>query len=115
MVCEGGTYALCQYCVQMYLFENILNYLQRSSLMKIYIVLEQIKPLILFKQTSTYTHAGFTYIPCILKIIKVLSPTDVQLDSLKTKFKFALKLTLKSSYMFRCETPSSGSTLSESC
>jgi len=26
-----------------------------------------------------------------------------------------LKLTLKSTYMFRCETPSSGSTLSEPC
>jgi len=31
------------------------------------------------------------------------------------KFKFALKLTLKSSYMFRCGTPSSGSILSEPC
>jgi len=27
---------------------------------------------------------------------------------LKNNFKFALKLTLKSSYMFRCKTPSSG-------
>jgi len=26
----------------------------------------------------------FTYIPCILIIIKVFSPTDAQLDSLKT-------------------------------
>jgi hypothetical protein len=31
------------------------------------------------------------------------SPTDAQLDSLKNKFKFALKFTLKGSYMFRCE------------
>jgi len=30
-------------------------------------------------------------------------PTDAQLDSLKNNFKFALKLTLKSSYMFRSE------------
>jgi hypothetical protein len=36
-------------------------------------------------------------------IIKVFSPTDAQLDSLKNNFKFALKLTLKGSYMFRCE------------
>jgi hypothetical protein len=43
------------------------------------------------------------------------SPTDAQLDSLKNNFNFALKLTLKSSYMFRCKTPSSGSTLSETC
>ena len=45
----------------------------------------------------------FTYLPCILKIIKVFSPTDAQLDSLKNNFKFALKLTLKGSYVFRCE------------
>jgi len=50
-----------------------------------------------------------------LIIIKVFSPTDAQLDSLKNNFKFALKFTLKSSYMFRCETPSSGSTLFELC
>jgi len=49
------------------------------------------------------------------RIIKVFSPTDAQLDSLKNNFKFALKFTLKSSYMFRCKTPSSGSTLSEPC
>jgi len=49
----------------------------------------------------------------LVVIINVFSPTDAQLISLKNKFKFALKLTLKSSYMFRCETPSSGSTLSE--
>ena len=36
------------------------------------------------------------------------SPSDAQLDSLKNNFKFALKLTLKSCYMFRCETLSSG-------
>ena len=36
-------------------------------------------------------------------------PTDAQLDVLKNNFKFALKLILKSSYMFRRETPSSGS------
>jgi hypothetical protein len=46
---------------------------------------------------------------------KFFSPTDPQLDSLKNNFKFPLKLTLKSSYMFRCKTPSSGSTLSEPC
>jgi cobalamin biosynthesis protein CobD/CbiB len=46
----------------------------------------------------------FTYLPCKLIIIKVFfSPTDAQLDSLKNNFKFALKLTLKGSYMFRCE------------
>jgi len=42
-------------------------------------------------------------------------PTDAQLDSLKNNFKFALKLTLESFYMFRCKTPSSESTLSEPC
>jgi hypothetical protein len=58
----------------------------------------------------------FTYIPCILIIIKVFSPTDAQFDSLKNKFKFALKFTLKGSYMFRCEkTPSSGSILFGTC
>jgi hypothetical protein len=36
-------------------------------------------------------------------IIKNFSPTDAQLDSLKNNFKFPLKLTLKGSYMFRCE------------
>jgi hypothetical protein len=46
----------------------------------------------------------FTYIPCIL-IITLFSPSDAQLDSLTNNFKFALKLTLKSSYMFRCKTP----------
>ena len=45
----------------------------------------------------------------------LFSPTDAQLDSLKNNFKFALKLTLKRFYMFRCKTPSSGSTLSEPC
>jgi hypothetical protein len=30
-------------------------------------------------------------------------PTDAQLDGLKNNFKFVLKLTLKSSYMFRCK------------
>jgi hypothetical protein len=49
------------------------------------------------------------------ELSKFLSPTDAQLDSLKNNFKVALKLTLKSSYMFRCETPSSGSILSEPC
>ena len=49
------------------------------------------------------------------RLSKFVSPTDAQLDSLKSNFKFALKLTLKSSYMFRCKTPSSGSALSEPC
>jgi hypothetical protein len=35
-------------------------------------------------------------------VVKVFSPTDAQLDSLKNNFKFALKLTLKCPYMFRC-------------
>ena len=43
------------------------------------------------------------------------SPTDAQLDNIKNDFKFALKLTLKSSYMFRCETSLSGSALFEPC
>ena len=43
------------------------------------------------------------------------SQINAQLDNLKINFKFALKSTLKSSYMFRCETPSLGSTLSEPC
>jgi hypothetical protein len=37
------------------------------------------------------------------KIIKVYSPTDAQLESLKNNFKFALTLTLKGFYMFRRE------------
>jgi hypothetical protein len=36
-------------------------------------------------------------------IIKVFSPTDAKLDNLTNSFNFALKLTLKSSYMFPCE------------
>jgi hypothetical protein len=47
--------------------------------------------------------------------IKVFSPTDPQLDSLKNNIKFALKLTLKSSYLFWCKTPSSGSISFEPC
>jgi len=46
---------------------------------------------------------------------QVFSATNAQLNSLKNNFKFALKLTLKSFYMFLCKTPSSGSTLSEPC
>jgi hypothetical protein len=42
----------------------------------------------------------FTYIPYILIIIKVFSPTDEQLNSLKNNFKFALKLTLKDPLYF---------------
>jgi len=38
-----------------------------------------------------------------LIIIKDFLPTDAQLHSLKNNFKFALKVTLKSFYMFRCE------------
>jgi hypothetical protein len=38
-----------------------------------------------------------------LTIINVFSPTDAQLDILKDNFKFALNLTLKGSYLFRCE------------
>ena len=41
--------------------------------------------------------------------------TDAQLDSLKNNFKFALKWTLKSSYMLRCKAQSSGTALSEPC
>ena len=37
------------------------------------------------------------------KVIRVFSPTDAQLDIIKNNFKFALKFTLKGSYMFRCE------------
>jgi len=48
-------------------------------------------------------------------IIKVFPLTDAQLDSLKKNINSALKSTLKSSYMFQCKTPSSGSTLSEPC
>jgi hypothetical protein len=51
-----------------------------------------------------------------VNFVKVSSPTDAQLDSLNNNFKFALKLTLKGSYMFRCEkTPSSRSTLFGPC
>jgi hypothetical protein len=38
-----------------------------------------------------------------LTLSKFYSPTDAQLDSVKNNFKFALKLTLKGCYMFRCE------------
>jgi len=62
-----------------------------------------------------YKYTRFEPIKLMSLIIKVCSPTDVQLDSLKNGFKFALKLTLKSSYMFRCKTPSSGSTIFEPC
>jgi hypothetical protein len=55
--------------------------------------------------TSKSDFFSRTYIPCILIIIKDFSPTDAQLDSLKNNFKFALKFTLKNSYMFRCKTP----------
>jgi len=47
--------------------------------------------------------SAFTYITNILIIIKIFSPTDSQLDSLKNIFKSALEVTLKSSYMFRYE------------
>jgi hypothetical protein len=57
----------------------------------------------------------FTYIPCILIIIKLFSPNDTQFYGLKNNINFALKLTLKSSHMFRCETPSSGNIPSEPC
>jgi len=59
-------------------------------------------------RSTLYTKSKYCYASS-----KFFSPTDAQLDSLKNKFKFALKLTLKGSYMFRCETPSSGSILSE--
>jgi hypothetical protein len=45
------------------------------------------------------------------EIIKVFSPTDAQLDSLKNKFKFAQKAPI----CFGAKTPSSGSTLSDPC
>jgi len=34
---------------------------------------------------------------------QVFSPTDAQLDNIKNNYNFAIKLTLKSSYKFRCE------------
>jgi hypothetical protein len=34
---------------------------------------------------------------------QVFSPTDAKLNRLKNNFKFVLKLTLKSTYVFRCE------------
>jgi hypothetical protein len=37
-------------------------------------------------------------------------PSDSQLDSRKSNFKFPMKLTLKVSNLFRYKTPSSGST-----
>jgi hypothetical protein len=55
------------------------------------------------------------YLKTILNIIKDFSPTGAQLDSLKNNINFALKLTLKSFYMFWCKTPSSGSIPSEPC
>ena len=53
MVCVGATCALHQYCAQTYLFENLLNSLKCSSLMKIRIGMANAKPLIFLKQTST--------------------------------------------------------------
>ena len=64
---------------------------------------------------DSYTPFFFMYIPSILIIIKVFSQLMYNWIVLKNNFKFALKLTLKSSYMFRCKTPSSGSTLTEPC
>jgi hypothetical protein len=43
---------------------------------------------------------------CVYELLSrgfFFSPTDARLASLKNNFKFALKLTLKDSYMFRCE------------
>jgi hypothetical protein len=48
-------------------------------------------------------------------VIKDFPPIYAPLDNLKNNIKFALKLTLESAYMFRCETPSSGSIPSEPC
>jgi hypothetical protein len=58
-----------------------------------------------FRNTAVFMQLSGDSIYCgkCVKIIKVFSPTDAQLDSLKNHFKFALKLTLKGSYMFRCE------------
>jgi len=53
----------------------------------------------LLRQSKMRQRVIFTYTPCILIIIKVFSPTDAQLDSLKNNFRFALKLTLKSFLM----------------
>ena len=54
----------------------------------------------------------FTSITCILIIIKVFSPTDAQLDSLKSNFKFALKFISKGPlHISVWKTPSSGSIL----
>jgi hypothetical protein len=40
----------------------------------------------------------------LFQVIRVLFlPTAAQLDIIKNNFKFALKLPLKGSYMFRCE------------
>jgi hypothetical protein len=59
----------------------------------------------------------FRYIPYVHlhKYQSFFSQTDAQLDSLKNNLNFALKLTLNSFYMFRCETPSSGSILYQPC
>ena len=56
-----------------------------------------------WKQLHSGDFFFFVFTPCILIIVKVFSPTDAQLDKLKNNFKFALKLILKGSYMFRCE------------
>jgi hypothetical protein len=48
-------------------------------------------------------HIKLFFPKLLSKSIEVFSPTDAQLDSLKNNFKFALKLTLKGAYMFRCE------------
>jgi hypothetical protein len=43
--------------------------------------------------------SGAMFVDLVISI-KVFSPTDGQLDSLKNNFKFALKLTLKASACF---------------
>ena len=52
---------------------------------------------------NIYLHIGDRSLERMHNLSKFFPPTDAQLDSLKNNFKFALKFTLKSSYMFRCE------------
>jgi hypothetical protein len=43
LVYEPDSYSLCWYCVQQSWFENVLGYLQWSSLMRIYIHMEELR------------------------------------------------------------------------
>jgi hypothetical protein len=53
-----------------------------------------------------------TYIPCILILLKIYSPTDAQVNSLKNDFKIYIKMNIETApTCFGVVTQSSGSAL----